>query len=242
MSIKISDRLTPITPLQFLQGLAQSWVNLFPVPPKKEQLLILMAQSALETGRWRYIHSYNFGNVKSVDGDGRDYCYFACWEIFPGSVAAAYAASSKPEAPVRITETHSNGAATVWFYPEHPACRFRAFCVMNEDKTINEWASLVLGMSDYLGMLRKRFFKAWPSVLSGDPVTFAKALKEQGYFTAPLEGYIDSMSSLFKEFSHLNIDVNDLPLIPDDKKELISDFNEVVAMEYLADIRELEQT
>ena len=242
MSNKVSDRLTAVTPLQFLQGLAQSWVNLFTLPPTKEQLLVLMAQSAIETGRWRYIHSYNFGNAKSVDGDGRDYCYFACWEIFSGSVAAAYAATSKPEAPVRITETHSDGKATVWFYPEHPACRFRAFYVTNVDGSLDEWASLVLGMTDYLSMLRKRFSKAWPGVLSGDPVAFVKALKDQGYFTAPLQGYIDSVSSLFKEFSHLNIDVDTLPLIPDDKKKLISDFTEMAAAEYLADIKELEQT
>jgi len=242
MSIKVSDRLTPVTPLQFLQGLAQSWVNLFTLPATKEQLLVLMAQSALETGRWRYIHTYNFGNSKSTDGDGRDYCYFACWEVFSNAVAAAYVAASKPGAEARITETHSDGTSTVWFYPEHPACRFRAFQVLNADGTIDEWSSLVLGMTDYLGMLRKRFNQCWSAVLSGDPVNFVKALKAQGYFTAPLQGYIDNEVALFKEFGHLNVDYNALPVIPDDKRKLITDFSAVVAQEYLADIQELEQT
>src|ERR1019366_2650614 len=104
MNIKVSDRLTPVTPVTFLEGLAQSWVNLFTTPATKDQLLILMAQSALETGRWKYTHCYNFGNAKSSGGDGRDYCYFACWEVFSNAVAAAYVANSTPAARAAITE------------------------------------------------------------------------------------------------------------------------------------------
>lgn len=241
MSIKISNRLTPVTPLQFLQGLAQAWVNLFTIPPNPSSLLVLMAQSALETGRWKYIHNYNFGNAKSVAGDGRDFCFFACFEVFSKAVAAAYEANSKPEAPAKITEQHSNGTATVWFYPEHPACRFRAYQVLNGDNTIDEWSSLVLGMTDYLGMLNKRFNKCWQAVLDGQPEEFVRALKAQGYFTAELQPYIDIENALFKEFGHLNVDFTALPLIPDDKKQFFTDFSAQVQQEYLADVSEGEQ-
>jgi len=242
MSKKLSDRKTTVTPLLFLQGLAQAWVNIFSVPAKKEQLLILMAQSAIETGRWKYNHSYNFGNVKSVEGDGRDYCYFACWEVFSKSVAAAYAASAKPGALAAITENRSDGTAVVWFYPEHPACRFRAYEVHDANGKIDEWSSMVLGLTDYLALLHKRFYKAWPSVLKGDPAEFVRALKTQGYFTADLQPYIDSEVSLFREFSHLQFDYSALPVIPDDKKAVFGEITALAVQEYLADIRELEQT
>lgn len=243
MATKINDRLTPVTPTQFIEGLAQSWVNLFTTPPTKEELLILMSQSTIECGRgWRYTHRYNFGNVKGVQGDGRDYCYFACWEVFSKPVAAAYVANSRQGAEARITETHNNGTCTVWFYPEHPACCFRAYCVLNEDGTEDSWSSLVLGMTDYLGLLYKRFFKSWEALKSGDPAAFVRALKVQGYFTADVEQYVRSVVSLFKEFSHINVDISALPIIPTDKLKLIEDFSQVVKQEYLADMRELQQT
>lgn len=239
---KVSDRLTHVTPLQFLQGLSQAWVNIFTTPAKKEQLLVLAAQSAIETGRWKYNHSYNFGNVKSVEGDGRDYCYFACWEVFSKPVAAAYVANSRPDARAAITEHRSDGTDVVWFYPEHPACRFRAYEVHDADGKIDEWASMVLGLTDYLGLLHKRFYKAWPAVLKGDPAEFVRELKKQGYFTADLQPYIDSEVSLFREFSHLQLDYSALPVVPDDKKAVFGEATALAVQEYLADLRELEQT
>lgn len=243
MSTKIGDHLTPVTPLQFMQGLAQGWVNLFTTPPTTQELFILMAQSTIECGRgWRYIHRYNFGNVKSVDGDGRDYCYFACWEIFSKPVAAAYVANSKPGAVARITDNHSNGTCTVWFDPEHPACRFRAYCVLKNDGSEDSWSSLVLGMTDYLGLLYKRFNKSWEALKIGDPEAFVRALKVQGYFTADVEDYVKSVTSLVHEFGHLNVDISSLPIIPTDKLPLITELSQVVKQEYMSDLSELEQT
>lgn len=242
MSKKIPNRMTKVTPLLFLQGISQAWVNLFGTPAKKEQLLVLMSQSAFETGRWNYNHNYNFGNVKSVEGDGRDYCYFACWEVLPKAVAAAYVANSKEGAVARVTDQYSNGTSKVWFDPEHPACRFRAYEVRNTDGSIDEWSSMVLGLMDYLGLLRKRFSKAWPAVLSGDPEKFVRELKNQGYFTGDLDQYIASEKSLFKEFGHLAVDYASLPVVPDEKKKFFSEINSLVVSEYLADIAEMEQT
>jgi flagellum-specific peptidoglycan hydrolase FlgJ len=65
-----------------------------------------MAQSALETGRWKHCHCWNLGNVKSSFGDGRDFTFFRCNEVLSGK--------------------------TVWFDPPHPYTRFRAFRTLAE--------------------------------------------------------------------------------------------------------------
>lgn len=66
----------------------------------------------------------------------------------------------------------------VWFDPDHPACCFVSYRTLNS------------GAEAYLEKLHKRFAKAWPSLLAGDPAQFTVALKEQGYFTANLEPYL----------------------------------------------------
>jgi hypothetical protein len=57
----------------------------------------------------------------------------------------------------------------------------------------------------------KRFSKAWPAVISGDPKQYSQQLKAQGYFTADLSGYSDSLASIFKDLLRLKIDYDSLP-------------------------------
>jgi flagellum-specific peptidoglycan hydrolase FlgJ len=75
----------------------------------------------------------------------------------------------------------------VKFQPPHPATRFRAF------RTVGE------GAVDYLTLLRKRFSKAWPCVLAGDPAGFARALKDQGYYTDTLAHYTAQVLAIFRK-------------------------------------------
>ncbi len=75
----------------------------------------------------------------------------------------------------------------VRFQPPPPATRFRGFRTLAE------------GALDYLTLLRKRFSKAWPYVLAGDPVGFAKALKEQGYYTDTLSHYTAQVVAIFRK-------------------------------------------
>lgn len=80
------------------------------------------------------------------------------------------------------------GGKVVWFEPDHPSCCFRSY------------PTLEAGAEDYLTILRNRFSKAWPAVLAGDPYKFVSALKNQGYFTANVDTYRQSVVSLFNEF------------------------------------------
>lgn len=71
----------------------------------------------------------------------------------------------------------------------HPGRRFRAY------------ASLDAGMSEHLAFLRnKRYAPSWPFVEKGDPDGFARALKAQGYYTAPADQYAAIMVGAHKQW------------------------------------------
>jgi hypothetical protein len=196
----IPDRLTKVTAQQFIEDMKTEWPQSFASTPTKSSVLVLTAQSILETGWWKYCHNYNYGNAKSVAGDGFDYSFFACDEVLYLPVVQKLAAASTKDAPCKIVSVHpDNHTAVIWFYPDHPGCRFRAFCVKDAQGNIDEKASSMLGMESYLTMLYKRFGSAWPAVLAGDPRRFVQELKAQGYFTAPEKPYEDSVAAIFEQ-------------------------------------------
>ncbi len=205
---KLPDQTISIKSIDVFTGLWTAWLNLFNSPPKKESILCLMAQSALETGRWKSIHCYNFGNIKSGETDGRDYTFYTCNELMPLKMAQAYMAKSP--ATAKITAVRADGNAWIWFYPDHPASRFRAF------KTLNE------GATDYLAFLQKKFKAAWSAILVGDPAGFSRALKAHGYYTADEAPYTKGLKSIFDEFKKLQIDTDNLPVVSAEQATRIS--------------------
>jgi hypothetical protein len=144
-------------------ALEHAWRTQLGSVPSRASLLVLLSQWALETGRGHAMWCWNVGNAKHVDGDGHDFTYFACDEVIGGKV--------------------------VWFYPDNPACCFRAF------------SSLDAGVADYLDLIHRRFARSWPSVEAGNPDAFAHALKFQGYYTADEWQYARTLVALFNEFS-----------------------------------------
>lgn len=98
--------LTSINASDLSRALLTAWRDLWEETPKRETILVLLAHSALETGRWRACHCWNLGNIKSRVGDGRDWTFYRCNEVI--------------------------GGKTVWFDPPDPTCRFRAFRTLTE--------------------------------------------------------------------------------------------------------------
>lgn len=97
----VQDKLTPCTAADVLRAFRSALETLTGKTPSNAQLAVLVAQSALETGRWRSIHCWNFGNVKAGPDYEWLYCQFRCNEVINGHVE--------------------------WFDPPHPQCNFRAF-------------------------------------------------------------------------------------------------------------------
>ena len=103
---QLPNILTHIDPRDLANALVSAWRSIFNEAPKRESILVILAQSALETGRWRYCHAWNIGNIKHVPGDGRGFTYYRCNEVEHGKV--------------------------VWYDPPNPACAFRAFRTLEE--------------------------------------------------------------------------------------------------------------
>jgi len=106
MADQLEHEITTVNPAELAGALVAAWRELFGVTPTRAAIITLMAQSAHETGRWKYVHNFNIGNVKSSLDDGRDFTFFRCREKINGK--------------------------DVWFDPPHPATRFRAFRTLRE--------------------------------------------------------------------------------------------------------------
>jgi hypothetical protein len=162
----IPHALTPITPAAFASALVAGWRTFFGGEAPRRAIVLLMAQSAHETAAWKYVHNFNIGNIKAVEGDGYDWTMFRC------------------------REKKANGE-DVWLDPPDPGTRFRAFRTLTE------------GAIDHLAFLygRARYAAAWAALKSGDPLTFASALRAAGYYTDPVEVYAGAVARYARQFS-----------------------------------------
>ena len=196
---------------RMLEALAISWVNIFNEQPKKESLIVLLAQGALETARYSKMISYNIGNIKSTPNDNRDYTFYKCNEILSKDTANKLLQTQKADGgKVVITKNIDDKTCVVDFYPNHKYARFLAFETLEE------------GSVCYLNFLYKKYNPAWSAVLAGDPSNFVHLLKVNHYFTADESQYKKSVISLYSEFLRLNIDLNNLPIVSEETKQKIS--------------------
>ena len=97
----VQDKLTPLSRQDAAQALLTAYQMLTGALPSSAVLALLMAQSALETGHWKKIHQFNFGNAKA-----------------------------SPDYPLivqfRCSEIDAQGKEH-FFDPPHPQCNFRAY-------------------------------------------------------------------------------------------------------------------
>jgi hypothetical protein len=97
---EIPDKLTYVSPDEAAAALSEGYRRVVGTKPKSSVLALLLGQWAIETGNGKYVHNYNFGNVKRYAG-APHVQYFACSEIINGEEK--------------------------WFYPPDPACAFAAY-------------------------------------------------------------------------------------------------------------------
>lgn len=97
----VPDQITPLTAERVIDAFDRAAAVVLGLALRPQSLALLVAQSALETGRWKSIHQNNFGNLKADEDHEGFYCLFRCNEVI--------------------------GGKTLWFDPPHPQCRFRAY-------------------------------------------------------------------------------------------------------------------
>ncbi|HKY34830.1 MAG TPA: hypothetical protein VJN18_02720 [Polyangiaceae bacterium] len=97
----VQDKLTPLGRDEAGRAFLAAYQQLVGRSPTQAVLALLLAQSAFETGHWKSLHHYNFGNAKA-----------------------------HPNYPLitqfRCSEVDQNGVET-FYDPPHPQCNFRAY-------------------------------------------------------------------------------------------------------------------
>lgn len=86
----IADNVQKLEEAQAAYALREAWKRVYGVCPSDNSLAVLWAKSALETGRWKHIHNYNFGNIKKKRAskyskdDGHYFTMYECGEVING--------------------------------------------------------------------------------------------------------------------------------------------------------------
>lgn len=69
MSQQIPDLLTPLDRDTAAKALADGYQSITGKKPSAKVLKLIIAQSALESGNWKFIHNFNYGNEKASSSD-----------------------------------------------------------------------------------------------------------------------------------------------------------------------------
>lgn len=69
MGKRVNRTQTDVSEMQMAQAIIAAWKDLFGVEPNKEQVAMLLAQNALETGHRKQMWNFNVGNI-TTDGKG----------------------------------------------------------------------------------------------------------------------------------------------------------------------------
>lgn len=185
----IEDLITPLTREQASAAMRYAFDD-HPI----EVAALACAKSALETGRWKAIHRWNFGNIKAGPDYVGQFTSFWCDEILGGRRVAFY-----PDG-----EEGKRGTWTV--PPGHPQTRFRAYAGPTD------------GALSYRYFVEKNYPRAFAALLTGDPIRFVHELKAAHYFTADEAPYAKAVASLHREF--LAVLAKEHHEEPDDWKEM----------------------
>ena len=200
-------QLTKLTPAEALKAIRGAWETLEGVSPSHGTQSLLLAQSALESGRWLFCYLYNLGNEKAgLTYDGFFQCY-RCneqlpdgwhWYVPEGELVGQFGTPLKGS-PIPVPDGH-------------PQTRFRAFAGPEQ------------GALAWLQLLKRRFPTAYAIAKAGGTAEgFVQALKRDRYFTANEAPYARAVSSLAREYAALVKEPDrdtEAPPSPDDEQML----------------------
>lgn len=192
MGVERECKATPVTPEQVLISLAVAWQAITNTPPDRNVILMIHAQSALETGHWRSVCNYNLGGSKKHGTC--DWTYFTTTERFPSATADKYLASSKPGAEVTLVK-EADGMKTLKFAGKQQMNCFAS------------WETLDDAARAQLELLFRRFPKALEAAKRGDVTGYVHELKKAGYFTASEEDYRKIVDSISRSYAKKLADV-----------------------------------
>jgi len=125
----VEDRLTPLTESEAAQYLNEAFFQVLGYYPSIDTLAILWSHSALESGRWKFLHHFNWGNAKKIAG--QKYTSFKCSEILNGK-------------EVFFEPYHLQTLFAAWDTPLEGAIAYIKF-LANRTRYKKAWAQLLAG-------------------------------------------------------------------------------------------------
>jgi hypothetical protein len=105
---EIPNKLTPLTPEEAAKAISDGYKQVTGSTPSKAILGLLIGQTALETGNWKSLHNFNFGNAKARSSDPH-FQFFRCSEIINGQ--EVFFDPPSPECKFAAHLTAADGAA-----------------------------------------------------------------------------------------------------------------------------------
>lgn len=185
----VPDRITVYEPQPLAAALRAACCSLPEIgrDPGDAALTILMAQIALETGRGKFCHGWDFGNIKASPRYVGQYSCFKCNEVIGGKVKWFSPTTGGFSCP-----------------PGHPQTRFRAYADTDETRARAEPPALYRGTKEYVAFIGRptsRYHSAWLRALAGDAAGYVHELKRHGYFTADEQRYKRGVVSLTRSYA-----------------------------------------
>lgn len=125
----VPDVLTPLSEAEATFYLKEAFKIVVGHYPTIDVLALVWAHSALEVGRWRYIHNNNWGNIKKIKG--QKYTSYRCSEILNGK-------------EIWFDPPHVQTLFAAWDTPLEGAIAYLTF-LKNRKRYQKAWAQLIIG-------------------------------------------------------------------------------------------------
>ncbi len=232
----IPDTKTILSEAEGTYALKEAWKNIYGKYPSKKALAVLWAKVCLETGRFKSMHCFNFGNIKVRSN--MTFTMYECGE----EISLKQAQQLVKESPelVTIIRTYSwpNGSkrASVKIKAGHKWSQFVAH------KTATEGAEYYIRFVSK----NKRYFKAWQKLMAGDPVGYSHELKVAGYYTANEDLYTKGVVRLTNEFIKKSDKLMswkpEVIADPEEEKEIFTDEEKTQIMNIIGDTMQMSLT
>ena len=180
---------TPQTLENVTKGFRDAWRVAFNEDIPYNVVVILLAHSSLETGNYKEMRAFNFGNVKVGGSWKGHFQYFTAGENLPNSQRAYWEKflaprTDGPEGPNMVIRSVSKNTFYAMFYPDHPQCKFRAF------------ETMAAGAGDYIAKLSGRYAVALEAARHGLVKDYVHALRSKGYFTGNFNKYLQAVTNI----------------------------------------------
>lgn len=187
-AVYVPPRKTPLTQTDALWAIRIAFERLELRVPTAETLAILVAQSAFETGHWKSMWCYSFGNAKASPKYEGHFTSFRCSEVEDGAEWFYSPDGTESCKALDIVRKPIDYPVP----PGHPQTRFRAYL------------DAASGAVAHLAIVRSGWPTAWAAALAGDALGFCAGLIEnpnKKYYTASPALYRRNVVALTKKMA-----------------------------------------